>query len=963
MKPERWQRINDLFQSATDCPPNQRDVFLYKACSGDESLRRDVESLVVAYERTDNFIETPAFEVAPELLVSENSGALIGESIGHYRIESLIGVGGMGEVYLARDERLGRKIALKLLPEQLTADETQVARFKTEARAASALNHPNILTVYEISSEGDRQFIATEFIDGVTLRTWLARGRINLHDALEIAVQIASGLAAAHSAGVVHRDIKPENIMLRPDGYVKVLDFGIAKLSEQQLATDHRDAGKIGVHQTRSGLLGTVRYMSPEQTRSETADTRSDIWSLGVVIYEMVAGIPPFQGKTASECITSIQTTTPPPLSKILPDVSLKLEAILKKALQKNKDARYQTSKEMLADLRSVKAETDAASFPRRHRLGPLLSLAGAIMVLCVSGLFLFRSMKTAHRIVATVRDSASNPAATASKIAVLPFENLSNDREDASFADGVQDDLLTKLAKIGDLKVISRTSVMEYRGKHNTREIGDALRVSHVLEGSVQKTGAWLHINIQLIDVGTDTHVWAEQYDRDLKDLFVVQSEIAQKVAEQLHAKISPAERLGIARPPTTDITAFDLYNRAKNLVLAWHYSTNDRSSLLQAADLLNQAVAHDPSFFQAYCQLAWTHDQLYFFGFDHTPARLALAEATIQAAATLRPDAAETHLARAQNLYWGHRDYDNALAELEAAGETLPNNPRLFELRGYIERRQGKLEEALHNLERALELDPRNFFVLLQTSTTYHALRRYAQEETVLNRALVIMPDDAETKVSRASMALEWKADTHPLHEVIDEIQAKAPGTIQDIADSWIYCALAEHDPTAATNALAASGENGLRGETVNFSPRFVEGLIARMTKDDSKAHTAFSAARTEQEKIVHADPQDAGALSVLGLIDAGLGRKEEALREGRRAVELLPVEKDALNGPRMIGYLAMIAAWVGDNDLACEQLAIAVRYPNTPTYGQLKLFPFWDPLRGEPCFEKIVNSLAPR
>src|ERR1700720_3729979 len=310
MKGERWQQVNDLSQSAAGRAPEERALFLDEGCRGDEGLRREVESLLASYERAENFIESPAFEVAPELLTNDRAGALVGELIGHYRIESLLGVGGMGEVYLARDERLGRKVALKLLPEHLTADETQLSRFKTEARSASALNHPNILTVYEIGAEGNRHFIAAEFIQGMTLRASLACGRMNLHSALEIAVQVASALAAAHETGVVHRDIKPENVMLRPDGYVKVLDFGIAKLAEQGPAPNLGEVGTTAVLRTRPGLvLGTARYMSPEQTRGQTVDARSDIWSLGVVIYEMIAGIPPFHGETPSDCIACILKT------------------------------------------------------------------------------------------------------------------------------------------------------------------------------------------------------------------------------------------------------------------------------------------------------------------------------------------------------------------------------------------------------------------------------------------------------------------------------------------------------------------------------------------------------------------------------------------------------------------------------------------------------------------------------
>jgi TolB-like protein len=553
--------------------------------------------------------------------------------------------------------------------------------------------------------------------------------------------------------------------------------------------------------------------------------------------------------------------------------------------------------------------------------------------------------------------------AAPEKSIAVLPFENLSSDRDDASFADGVQDDILTKLAKIADLKVISRTSVMQYRNQHNTREIGDALRVSHVLEGSVRKMGAWLRINVQLVDTRTDTDVWAEEYDRDLRELFGIHSEIAQRVAERLRAKISPRERQAIERPPTADLAAFDLYSRAKNLLLDSGYAKRD--NLLGAAGLLNQAVEHDPTFFQAYCQLAWVHDIIYFFGFDHTPARLALAEAAIDAAFRLRPDAGEAHVARATNLYQGYLDYARALAELEAASQTLRNDAWLVELKGYIERRRpgASQEEALRYFEHALELDPRNAFLLQQTAFSYDSVRRYADEEAVLDRALAIDPNSAETKMHRAGVEFDWKADTRPLHQVIDEIRAKDPSATQDLAEPWLICALVERDAVAAANALAALGENSVGTLPYSFSPRFVEGLIARMTKDDEKARSAFTAARAEQEKTVQAQPDYGPPWCVLGLIDAALGRKEEALREGRRAVELLSVEKDARTGRFMVGYLAMIAAWVGEKDLACEQLAAAVQPPSPFSYGKLKLHPDWDPLRGYPCFEKIVASLAPK
>jgi tetratricopeptide (TPR) repeat protein len=441
---------------------------------------------------------------------------------------------------------------------------------------------------------------------------------------------------------------------------------------------------------------------------------------------------------------------------------------------------------------------------------------------------------------------------------------------------------------------------------------------------------------------------------------VFAIQSEIATAIARQLQASLSSREKTAIEQAPTNDIPAFELYARAKDLLA----SRNAKANLLEAADVLNKAVARDPSFFKAYCLLASTHDRIYFFGDDHTPARLALAEAAIGAAFRLRPDAGEAHLARAQNLYRGYLDYDGALAELEVAAKTLPNDAGVFELKGYIQRRQGKQEEAVRSLERAIDLDPRNSFMLQQLALSYRHLRRFAEEKSALDRALAIEPNDVEIKLERAAVEFYWKADPRPLHQMVDSIRTTNPAATQDVAEYWLLCALAERDAAAAKNAVTAAGENpAYTDEAVTFSRPFIEGVIARMTKDDAGARAAFTAARAEQQKIVQAHESYGPPLCVLGLIDAGLGQKDQALREGRRAVELLPVEKDPINGIAMVKYLAMIAAWVGDKDIACEQLAIAIRPPSRITYGELKLLPFWDPLRGDPRFEKIVASLAPK
>lgn len=589
------------------------------------------------------------------------------------------------------------------------------------------------------------------------------------------------------------------------------------------------------------------------------------------------------------------------------------------------------------------------------------LVAAAAVLLMAALGIGFWKFYHSAAQKL------TSTSAVLEKSIAILPFENLSRDPDNAFFADGVQDEILTDLAKIADLQVISRTSVMQYKtgAARNLREIATQLGVTHIVEGSVQRARGKVRVNAQLIDARTDRHLWGQTYDRDLADVFAIQSEIAKAIADQLQARLSPDEKKAIERPPTGDITAFDLYTRAKNLLLRSASSGTGKADLLQAADLLNQAVAHDPSFLQAYCQLASAHDALYFYGLDHTPARLALAEAAVEAAFRLRPDAGETHLARAQNLYQGYLDYDGALAELEVAHQTLPNDSQVLALTGYIQRRQGRWEESTKNLERAIKLDPHNVQTLQQiASHNYDYFRRYAEEKSVWDRLLAIEPNDVDTKVARADVELDWKADTQPLHQMIDSIRATNPAAVPSIAGSWLICALAERDGAAAKNALIASGENPifLGTDNVPFNRPFIEGVIARMTKDDGKARSAFTAARMEQEKIIQAQPNYGPALCVLGLIDAGLGRREEALREGRRAVELLPVEKDAIHGIAMVKYLAMIAAWVGDKDLACEQLANVIRRPSDLSYGQLKLLPFWDPIRDDPGFQKLLSEPEP-
>jgi serine/threonine protein kinase/tetratricopeptide (TPR) repeat protein len=926
--------------------------------------------------------------IGSEEEVSQDSTNEALEGDGHFGVYEIdrredgslyeLGRGAMGVTYRATDTTLRRKVALKIIKIDVVKRSVESReRFMREARAAAALRHENIATVYQfgIREETGQYFYAMELIEGETLDERVHRtGPLDAPTTIQIGQQVTSALAAAEKHGLVHRDLKPANLMLvSSDGetagadlpapgaatqrrgrkttlfavaaslrsgihrnpeklLVKIIDFGLAKALHTE--TDPQSL-------THERFVGTPAFASPEQFEHSTLDVRSDIYSLGETVWFALTGKTPYAGRSVEEIHRAQQSSGLPIEQLKAAHVPSSLRSLLESMLALEPGSRPGTQ-ELAARLQRCSPEARQL----RHKRVALAT--AALLILGVSAFFIFLSLRT-------------HLGPPDKSIAVLPFENLSPDPNNVYFADGVQDEILTRLASLADLKVINRTSVMQYKSgaARDLRTIGHQLGVARVVEGSVQRAGNRVRVNAQLIDVSTNRALWGQTYDRELADVFAIQSEIATSIAHQLQASLSPREKIAIEQAPTNDIPAFELYARAKDLLA----SRNAKGSLLEAADLLNQAVTRDPSFFKAYCLLASTHDRIYFFGDDHTPARLALAEAAIQAAFRLRPDAGEAHLARAQNLYRGYLDYDGALAELEIAAKTLPNDAGVFELKGYIQRRQGKQEEAVRSLERAIALDPRNSFTLQQIALSYRHLRRFAEEKSVLDRALAIEPSDLDTKLERAAVDFHSKADPRPLHQTVDSIRATNPGATQDIVDFWLNCALAERDAAAAKNALIAAGENPpSTDEAVTFSRLFMEGVIARMTKDDAGAHAAFTAARAEQQKVIQANESYGPPLCVMGLIDAGLGRKEEALREGRRAVELLPVEKDPINGIAMVKYLAVIAAWVGDKDLACEQLAIAIHPPSRLTYGELKLLPFWDPLRGDPRFEKIVASLAP-
>src|SRR5215471_9291199 len=632
----------------------------------------------------------------------------------------------------------------------------------------------------------------------------------------------------------------------------------------------------------------------------------------------------------------------------------------LAKWLERDPQARYRSAGELADDLerwlhgRSIVARpvSPPVHLWRWVRRNPLVAQMAALLL----------TMATAVGVMISKSQTVS--PFEANGLAVLPFESLSSDKESALFASGVYDGVLSKLARLANLKVINHNSVTKYRGAHDIQEIGRALNVAYLLTGNVQRHGASIRLNAELIDLRKKARVWTEQYDRNFSDLFALQNLIAEKIANKLGVGGSPAEQSALQLAPTTDLISYDAYLRAKDLLYGIALSTRQKEDLFQAVELLDQAVARDPDFFDAYCQLAGAHDRIYFLGFDHTDARLKLAQTAMQSIQRLGPESGDTHLALAQHYYYAHRDYNRARQELVLARLTLPNESRIPLLAAYIDRREGRWEKSLEEMTQALELSPRDFSVLQQIALTYEAMGRYKEMAVTLDRVLAISPKDIPSRVRRALVDLEGHADSTAFHTVVGTILSENADASLCFVNPWLFLVLRAPDPTLTQRALFNMTDCGCFDENIPFPSGWCEGQLAKFRGNDSAARAAFTSARNELGQMVHNQPNYAAALCALGVLDAVLGNTEDAIREGERAVELTPVSENAIEGATLVRYLAVIYAWAGDKDRAIQRLAETTYLPGSHvSYGYLRLHPLWDPLRGDPRFEAIVDSLAPK
>ena len=754
---ERWQKVKELYEAALMFLPEERLKYLDERCAGDNELRREVESLLSFSEDAGSFLERPAVGEVAEIIASENEKLRLGRNLAHYEIIKQIGAGGMGEVYLARDKKLDREVAIKILNEKFSQDESNLNRFIQEAKAASSLNHPNILVVYEIGESDDGHFMVSEHIKGKTLRETLGEKSLRVSEVLDISMQVAGALCAAHEVHLVHRDIKPENIMIRPDGYVKILDFGLAKLIEQKnISILGLEEATIRQNQTAKGtILGTVNYMSPEQARGLEIDARSDVWSLGVVIYEMLARRTPFAGETTNDSIAAILTREPAPLDENTPK---ELRRIIRKSLQKKTDERYQTIKDFLLDVKNLKRELEfteelersavphslkslnggakqsrehaTAIFPAaistQNSLSPPTSSAeyivgklsgnkraaafGSLILLALIGLgyWYFLNRPAAKQI---------------ESIAVMPFVNQSGNADLEYLSDGMTEMLINSLSQIPTLNVKARSSVFRYKGKEiDPKQIATELNVQAILTGRIVQRGEQMTLNLELIDAQTENTIWGIRYERKSSDIVSLQSEIARDVSGKLKSKLSESDDQKIAKNYTVDPEAYQLYLKGK-----FAYNKRTGSDLKQAAVFYNQAIEKDPNYALAFAGLAVTYVD--FPGFDIAPANdiMPLAKAAALRALELDDSLAEAHTALGSYLIKYEFDLVQSEKEFRRAIELNPTSAVAHQALADKLMLVKRFEESFAELRLAEEIDPLSPTVAMDIGATLVYARRY--------------------------------------------------------------------------------------------------------------------------------------------------------------------------------------------------------------------------------------------
>jgi len=855
-----------------------------------------------------------------------------GLSIGHYTIVEKIGGGGMGEVYLADDAHLRRQVALKFLPAHCCDNPDLKERFQREARAAGALNHPNILTIHDINEYRGRPYIVMEYFPGKALKALIREGRIPPTKTLGIAAQVLAGLECAHNAGIVHRDIKSDNIMIDERGYVKIVDFGLARIEQE-----------AGLTQSGS-TLGTVAYMSPEQAEGKTADHRADLFSFGVVLYELITGRLPFQGDNLSAIIYSILNNEPEDIARYADDVPSGLVEIVKRLLRKQPGDRYQNAAAVSQDIVGLTGAAEIVNLVRRREPGrrrlPMYLLAGMVIIIAVAAYFILTEKRN------------TSEAPKRKMIAVLPFENIGS-AEDAYFTLGITDEIITHLAKLQNIGVISRSSVMHYRtGEISYPKIGDELGVEYVLEGSVRwdKSGDSIRIMINtfLTDVEDGTQLWGESYRRVLNDIFAIQSDIAGKLTGALNVTLGEAERQSIEKAPTENLDAYAYYLQGND-----YFNRRDWGV---AVTLYEKAINLDSNFALAYAQLSRAHSLLFWWYEDRSDRRLEMARVAAEKALNIDPNLPEANLAMGRYYYRGFLDYDRAMEYYNRALAGNPNSSDLLFAIGSVSRRQGQWNQAVDYFRHAVSLDPRAVDKLRNLSETYLYMRDFDSSLAVVDKIITLAPDAPSALALKSKILALGQGQFEAAKETLKPLLSLNNPEVMDILFS-IYVLSHELD-----SALALI-------ESVRHSDYFASdsaywflqsGEICRWAGLESRSRASYDSARIILEASVQERPEEAAYRSMLAVAYAGLGRTDEAIGEGLRATELSPVSQDALAGSSWRFNLLLVYLMSDKIDKAVEEIRYLLSVPSQLTVQYLQNHPVFDNLRESPIYPELISGI---
>jgi serine/threonine protein kinase/cytochrome c-type biogenesis protein CcmH/NrfG len=736
MTPERWQKIESLLHDALERAPAERRALLDEACAGDQAMRKEIESLLASNEQAQSFIESPAVKDAAAVFGETNYNSMLGRRIGPYQIISLLGEGGMGEVYLAQDTRLGRKAAIKLLPAFFTKDEERVQRFKQEARAASALNHPNVATIYEIGETDDAAYIAMEYVEGQTLAAKINGRPLDSTQIVEIAAQVADALDEAHTRGITHRDIKSENIMVNERGHAKVLDFGLAKIRAE---SSEAMASEIAtLKQTAPGVvMGTVQYMSPEQAFGKEVDARTDIFSLGVVMYEMTTGRLPFIGVTPAETMDLIAHRQPEAIARLNYEVPGELERIIRKCLEKDTQRRYQTARDLLIDLKNLKRDSDSgmvtstsASANRQSSLWQWISVAVAILLAIGA---------VAYLLSVSNKEGRTPGGAAVKSIAVLPFKPLISGSRDEALEMGMADTLITRLSNIKQIIVRPTSAVRKYGGlDQDPIAAGREQRVDAVLDGNIQKSGEQIRVTVRLVRVGDGHQLWVDTFDEKFTDIFALQDSISERVAEKLAIRLSREERTLLTKHYTENTEAYQLYLKGRYV-----QGNRTEEGIKKGIEYFRQAIEKDPGHALAWADLARTYKSTSYYGIFPPSESHPRSKEAVRKALEIDKTLAEAHMVLATILEGSDWNWQAAEEEFRLAIELKPNDASAHHLYGLFLERRGRLEQAKVEMAQALELDPVSLIINKNVGDPFYYMRQYDEAIEQYRKTLELDPN----------------------------------------------------------------------------------------------------------------------------------------------------------------------------------------------------------------------------